>query len=149
MVRPGNIWLSHSASVWCPFPAEATSTFARVVITKRRVPYVIIVHPSVFRGEGSALDPAPDVESLPEQRPSRDEHSELNEVCLARDGNRCAITGLYDMVKAEDLPPLDRRQVGMKGPTVSAYSLPFALGRFKNETLCTEVSQLDTNRPSL
>jgi hypothetical protein len=102
-----------------------------------------------LRGKGSALDPAPDVESQPEQQQLRDEHSELNEVCLVRDGNRCAITGLYDMVKAEDLPPLDRGQVGMKGPTVCAYFLPFALGRFENETPCTGVSQLDTNHRSL
>jgi hypothetical protein len=51
------------------------------------------------------------------------------------------------MVKANDLPRLDRASVGIKVPTACAFFLPFALARFEHEKPCTEVSQLNTNRP--
>jgi hypothetical protein len=88
---------------------------------------------ALLRGEPHALDPAPNVKNQPEPQQSRDEHSALTEVCLARDGNRCAITGLYDMVKTKDPTRLDRASMGMKVPTACTYFLPSALGRFENE----------------
>lgn len=97
-----------------------------------------------LRGEPYPAGPAPDLESQEEQQPASDEHSALKEACLARECNRCAITGSYDVTKAKSISRVDRGGLGREAHTVCVYFVPFALGRFENEKPCTEVSHVRT-----
>ena len=62
---------------------------------------------------------------------SRSGQAELKAACLQRDNNRCVLSGIYDIIQAEENLSDAELSVTATGMTELAHILPFSLGSFQ------------------
>ena len=78
---------------------------------------------------------------------TRDGQRKLRNACLARDGNRCVISGYYDTKLFEKLSALDRQNLN-RATTEAAHIIPFSFGHFREpevaEILCMKKASMLT-----